>query len=1711
MTEEAQKWWLQPTRMSCAFAIAAMLCFASFEIVAAEEIIMSREYSTQSLDQGDSLNLARQGRELQSNCENVKPGNDPHFVYAELSLPAPGLSSLDPVGAVTAIEDAVGGAAMQACVDAELVIGGPFVLKGVETVFLLVRLDSPLTNASQHLFEGIAQAGISDAVVRMQYGSGLMPDCAMETMFVDVDTGVCTTMPGQLVQNIDDAIGGSMSSGASGPTFGQNATAWLLAEFSIVPGINLTSNEVYDFVQEISVEFSPEWPTVETMGPVSTGEDEAVFLLLLRLENYKRWTEAPEMSAAEENDLTEWLDEVIQRTTFGDYPVELSAGYGTRDLTPVPKPTAPVPTPSVAPSTSAAPSVAPSSSAAPSVAPSSSAAPSVAPSTSAAPSVAPSSSAAPSVAPSSSAAPSASAPPAQSAWIRVVISVLDTADISTSEGEVLDAILASLELYGPRESVFGPFTVAGGERMYVLLNLASYQGDSTSSIMDAAEEAALTGAVASAISGAGLSGEGVSVELAASYGTLPSKCDQDWEVPSVTGSCVAEVDVISHFALARIVVVAEVSAAQLIESVSLLQKAMPKISTLASLVSLDNATFANADDQLVGRVAMGFDLLAQGLLLGGYDEEDDFLNAVMSKLQQLLAFAVPSAQVVFVIEVEFPSDNNQQACSGLSVLAADGSCMLWACDTAQQLLVSGKQPQCAAWSYPTLAFAHAVVTAPDAAFDTSSSDLAGALETALADHGAAVSVIGPLEIASQSGTSKLYMALNFDTWDPATPGYPMGMAESQVLTSVVMNAVSSVLPSLDSSAVAWSVGYGKLSACPDGQFPGASPNDACIDVEESSRGFITIVLEEINSQADAQVQAAVTAAAAAGFFVEGPTSQTFLLDTYVSRTRTHVLLRPQMTVYTALGVQGLDDVIAQSPVVQAFTDLSAATVVVQPTGALTRDTRCDALASPININGDSICMPWACAADDEMMSQTDAGYPVCVTYSEPAVLVAPIILEVDGTNARTATLAVDTGSITPASIDWAVDGVSASGDTFDVAIPAGFAGLRDATVTVSFGTISVNASTFVSVISAALSNSSPSSCVIAASACAVAVDVTGAPTAAEASVTYLLTRDVSGVKQVVTLEQGALRSGSGVWASERGVPASAAAGTYEVVVVIVVAIGQESLALSVNTTGLSVEVAAATSWVVGDYTGACVANNDCGVGLEYRPVHCEHATDGTVADAQCVGEKPTSSRPCFAGPCGSDSVAVFTGPWGTCSQSCGGGVQQRSVECRDASGAVVADQDCVDALGKSMPASQRACNTAACEVFAVEYSEWRECTEPCGGGKQYRDATCLGSRGSIGSAAQCAGDAEPTERSCNEQACPTFYYRVGEWGACSKACRDEFGPGETSRVATCFNGLTGSPAAGGAAECDAAGVQAPAVSKVCNSRPCTVYSLAISEWSDCSVACGGVRTRSATCQGTSSGVTRELDLAACMALGMTVPLLEEVCNDCTHCEQGLPPSQECSGNGACDNTGVCVCDAGYSGLICEASAACPAGQVLDATGSCCAGLLNENQECCDSIDASGDCCNLPNVVDACGVCGGDGVVVDAVGTCCATVLDADGLCCESGKLDSLRTCDGVDGGRQSAGVGSAIPSSFTGYTSESAEDPTDVRTLQYKAEMRAHAANKLGRPLDKVNVGEISVTLARQLRSGRSLAGSMDVTVNLDPTGTGSNFVERNILSLVLS
>ncbi|KAL5248471.1 hypothetical protein ACHWQZ_G017609 [Mnemiopsis leidyi] len=122
------------------------------------------------------------------------------------------------------------------------------------------------------------------------------------------------------------------------------------------------------------------------------------------------------------------------------------------------------------------------------------------------------------------------------------------------------------------------------------------------------------------------------------------------------------------------------------------------------------------------------------------------------------------------------------------------------------------------------------------------------------------------------------------------------------------------------------------------------------------------------------------------------------------------------------------------------------------------------------------------------------------------------------------------------------------------------------------------------------------------------------------------------------------------------------------------------------------------------------------------------------------------------------------------------------------------------------------CNTDPCPIDGgwSDYSDWSDCTETCGTGRQIRTRTCTKPAPQYGGA-DCTGTAEETQN-CNTRHCPIDggWSDNDEWSKCTKLC----GTGTQNRTRTCTNPA---PQYGGA-DCTGTAEQ----TQECNNKPCPI-------------------------------------------------------------------------------------------------------------------------------------------------------------------------------------------------------------------------------------------------------------------------------------------------
>ena len=282
--------------------------------------------------------------------------------------------------------------------------------------------------------------------------------------------------------------------------------------------------------------------------------------------------------------------------------------------------------------------------------------------------------------------------------------------------------------------------------------------------------------------------------------------------------------------------------------------------------------------------------------------------------------------------------------------------------------------------------------------------------------------------------------------------------------------------------------------------------------------------------------------------------------------------------------------------------------------------------------------------------------------------------------------------------------------------------------------------------------------------------------------------------------------------------------------------------------------------------------------------------------------------------------------------------------------------------------------------YHLQYGEWRECSQPCGGGIMRREAWCVGNLGTAVNSSNCAGIAREIARPCNSQVCSPFALVLSEWSQCSHAC----GGGVATRTAKChrvnlFGELLDEVDA--RLHC-ATELKDSTLSKSCNPHPCDVLHYAVTPWSECSSLCDGVRTRNVTCVSTPAIPHDAVALSHSHGHSSSaeVPLLS-----CKRVLSLLEPraSEAC-------HTNATLCD-----ILAPTRA-------FNAT-------TDANITISAPLDALGAACAADVPIDACGVCNGTGRFVDASGICCTGDLDANGLCCPPDiGLDSCMVCGGTD-------------------------------------------------------------------------------------------------------
>ncbi|NXY42259.1 PPN protein, partial [Ceuthmochares aereus] len=235
------------------------------------------------------------------------------------------------------------------------------------------------------------------------------------------------------------------------------------------------------------------------------------------------------------------------------------------------------------------------------------------------------------------------------------------------------------------------------------------------------------------------------------------------------------------------------------------------------------------------------------------------------------------------------------------------------------------------------------------------------------------------------------------------------------------------------------------------------------------------------------------------------------------------------------------------------------------------------------------------------------------------------------------------------------------------------------------------------------------------------------------------------------------------------------------------------------------------SWSYSSWSECSV---ECGGGFQSRLVFC--TIDNEIyPDYMCRNKpQPDNNRTCGHQTC-PQTKRWKTGEWGSCSATCGGGTQTRSVYCvafdGQSSQGVVDNTECM--AFAQQPRTSQPCNLRQCATWST--GPWSECSASCGEGVQTRTVTCRTQQGSQAQDFACLMEPKPSATQlCHKENCiQEIGWHVGDWGLCSKSCNS----GIRTRQVICADGDSKfySPET-----CKAIQPQKPATLGSCNMQPC---------------------------------------------------------------------------------------------------------------------------------------------------------------------------------------------------------------------------------------------------------------------------------------------------
>lgn len=312
-----------------------------------------------------------------------------------------------------------------------------------------------------------------------------------------------------------------------------------------------------------------------------------------------------------------------------------------------------------------------------------------------------------------------------------------------------------------------------------------------------------------------------------------------------------------------------------------------------------------------------------------------------------------------------------------------------------------------------------------------------------------------------------------------------------------------------------------------------------------------------------------------------------------------------------------------------------------------------------------------------------------------------------------------------------------------------------------------------------------------------------------------------------------------------------------------------------------------------------VCSQLCGDSTKERLVFCRSPMGTPALESNCDPvemSNATRTETCNEESCTASEFFINLGPWGECNRSCGGGTRVRTATCLNSSTLEEAPMEACGELSELV--TELECNTAPCEAFRFDISNWTDCSQECGGGFQSRRVECVSATTrSVQNDTTClaANLTRPNdEQSCNVGRCPELVEGGGgrkllqerSEGLCQgRTCS---GKGTCNEgVCTCNDGFEGP-------DCQFDSREVPECPGVLEFNGTCCQSGAFSFGGEC---CGG---ENATLDRNGSCCQGELD--ACGECGGS-GLFFDVLGQC--CETILDGGGICCPSGSLDECGVC--------------------------------------------------------------------------------------------------------------------------------------------------------------------------------------------------------------